>query len=296
MRQAIAAAHEYSVFLDRSRDTPGAALQASLVTQGCIDKAKGISAGGAVYNFCNWNAIGIANLADSLCAVRTLAFEERCLTLQHLADVLAADWDGHEPLRQKALNALPHFGNDDDTVDAIAADIVKAAAAIFREHTPYRGGQYTLGTLAGYENAHIDFGHKTGATLDGRRGGEPFASSLCAAPGRDRRGVTAMLNSVAKIPHHLLPTSTTVNVMLDRRLPTGQAGVEKVASLIAGHFRSGGQQFQFTFVDREILLAARKQPDRHANLMVRVAGYSAPFIALPANVQDEVLQRVVHGL
>jgi len=297
MRDTVAAMHEYSEYLDSNRAVPaGAWLEASLVTQGCIENARGLLQGGAVYNYCNWDAIGIANLADSLAAVRQLVFEQQRLTLAELVDVLRADWAGHEPLRQAVAGSEERFGNDNDVVDTVAADIIRTLAELLKTKTPFRGGLYTLGTLAGYENAHVEFGTKTGATPDGRRAGESFASSLAPAPGRDRRGVTAMLNSVAKMPHRLLPTSTTVNLSLDRRLLDDDTGVAKIASLIEGHFRSGGQQCQFTFYGRDELLQARAEPEKHGHVMVRVAGYSAPFVTLDEVTQDEIIARTGYAL
>jgi formate C-acetyltransferase len=181
-------------------------------------------------------------------------------------------------------------------VDEIAAQIIEVFAKILKRRTPFRGGEYTLGTLAGGENMHIEFGRVTGATPDGRKAGEAFADSLAASQGRDRHGVTAMLNSVAKIPHSLLPTSTTVNVKMDPKLLGSDDGIEKIAALINGHFTSGGQQLQFNFYNRDMLLEAKRNPEKHANLMVRVAGYSAPFISLWDDLQDEIISRTEHNL
>ncbi len=297
MDSAAAAAHEFSLDRDRRQaEIPGGILPASLVTNDCIERCLGYTQGGARYNFCNWDAIGIVNLADSLAAIRRLVYDEKALTLAELADILRANWQGHEPLRLRILNKLPHFGNDHPEADSLVARIIESLAAILRRRTPFRGGTYTLGTLAGGENMHIEFGRVTGATPDGRRAGEPLADSLAAAQGRDRRGLTAMLNSVASLPHHLLPTSTTVNVKLDPKLLASEAGIEKVAALIEAHFRSGGQQLQFNFYDRETLLEAKRCPEKHAGLMVRVAGYSAPFISLWEDLQDEIIARTEHGV
>ena len=122
----------------------------------------------------------------------------------------------------------------------------------------------------------------------------PFADSVGAAQGRDRQGITSTLNSVSKLPHRLLPTATTLNVKLDPKLLEDENGIEKVASLIESHFTSGGQQIQFNFYDHETLLDAKKHPEKHANLMVRVAGYSAPFISLWDDLQDEIIARTGH--
>ena len=271
-------------------------LLASLVTRDCIEDGRGFFAGGARYNFCNWDVIGVANLADSLVAIRRLVFEEHTLTLEQLVEILAADWDGHEPLRRRVLNELPHFGNDDSEADDLAAQVIETFAAIIKRRKPFRGGEYILGTTAGGENMHVEFGRVTGATPDGRRAGESLADSIGPAHGRDRRGVTAMLNSVAKLPHRLLPTAVTLNVKLDPTLLKTEEGVEKVAALIQAHFQSGGQQLQFNLVDREMLLDAKRNPERHSDLMVRVAGYCAPFTSLWDDLQDEIIARTGHGL
>jgi formate C-acetyltransferase len=155
---------------------------------------------------------------------------------------------------------------------------------------------YNLGTLGGYENAHIEFGMKTGATVDGRRAGVSFASSLGPAAGRDRQGPTAMLNSVARLPHVWLPTSVTVNLTIDPSLLEHNEGIGQLASLIEAHFLSGGQQLQLTLVDQKTLQAARARPADYAHLMVRVAGYAAPFVSLDDATQKEIMARTAHTL
>ncbi|MEW6755899.1 MAG: pyruvate formate lyase family protein [Candidatus Latescibacterota bacterium] len=291
------AAHVASVARDeRAAQEPGGGLAASLVVGDCIERACGYTQGGARYNFCNWDIIGLANLADSLAAIHALVFRQRALTLAELVAVLGADWAGHETLRRRVVSQCPHFGNDEPQVDALASRLVETFSALLKQHRPFRGGEYILGTTAGGENMHIEFGRVTGATPDGRRAGEPLADSLGASQGRDLRGVTALLNSVARLPHGLLPTATTLNVKLDPKLLAGEGGVEKIAALIDGHFRSGGQQCQFNLVDRELLLEARRCPQEHGDLMVRVAGYSAPFTSLWEDLQDEIIARTGHCL
>ena len=290
-------AHQASLARDRqAAEEPGGNLTASLVVDDCIEKVCGYTQGGARYNFCNWDVIGLANLVDSLMAIRRFVYASDTLTLPGLAETLRLDWSGCESLRLNTLNRHPHFGNDLDEVDELAARLIETFAAILKKRTPFRGGEYILGTTAGGENMHIEFGRVTGATPDGRRAGEPLADSLGAAQGRDRQGVTALLNSVSRLPHRLLPTATTLNVKLDPALLADEAGVGKVAALIRSHFLSGGQQCQFNMVDREMLLDAKQNPEKHADLMVRVAGYSAPFASLWGDLQDEIIARTGHAL
>ena len=167
---------------------------------------------------------------------------------------------------------------------------------ILKRRIPFRGGEYILGTTAGGENMHIEFGRVTGATPDGRHDGETLADSLGAAQGRDRLGVTALLNSVARMTNKLLTTATTLNLKLDPRHIADNEGVARIDDLIRGHFRAGGQQCQFNMVDREMLLEARRHPEQHSDLMVRVAGYSAPFTSLWEDLQDEIIARPEHQI
>jgi formate C-acetyltransferase len=297
LRYVALGAHRAAVARDRqAAGLPGGNLIASLVVSDCIENVQGYTQGGARYNHCNWNVIGIANLADALAAIREQVFEDQALTLAEFVEILDTNWQGHEALRRRVLNRLAHFGNDQDDVDGLAAQVIEACSVALKAHTPYRGGEYVLGTTAGGENMHIEFGRVTGATPDGRLDGEPLADSLGATQGRDRQGVTALLNSVAKLPHALLPTATTLNVKLDPKLLEGESAIDKIATLIEGHFISGGQQCQFNLVNREMLIEAKRCPEKYGDLMVRVTGYSAPFTALWPSLQDEIIARTEHAL
>ena len=290
-------AHRASLARDRrAAEEPGGNLAASLVVGDCIENGRGYTQGGARYNFCNWDVIGIANLVDSLVVISRFVFASGMLKMADLAEMMRRNWSCSETLRQQAVNRYPHFGNDLEEVDEMAVRLIETFSAILKKRTPFRGGEYILGTTAGGENMHVEFGRVTGATPDGRRDGEPLADSLGAAQGRDREGVTALLNSVARLPHALLPTATTLNVKLDPHLIADETGVAKIASLIRGHFSAGGQQCQFNLVDREMLLEAKRNPEQYGDLMVRVAGYSAPFTALWEDLQDEIIARTGHAL
>jgi len=296
MTESVDCLHELSFALDRQRAAQNWWMENSLLTEPCIERARSIADGGALYNYCNWDAIGIANLADAFYVLKKLVFERKELSLSEAVGISRSDWKGFEDLRRRLLNSKEFFGNGNHEVDEIAAEIIKETDLQFQRHKPFRGGRYTLGTLAGYENAHIDFGAGTMATIDGRRAGEPFASSIGPAPGRDKKGITAMLNSVASLPHKLLPTSTTLNVSIDPKMLDKPEGVERFASLIEAHFKSGGQEIQVTLADAEILKEAQREPERHSSLMVRVAGYSAKFNSLDKNVQDEIITRTLNSL
>ncbi len=292
MEWLVALAHEGALARDISAANDPM-LPASLAVHDCIEKARGYTQGGARYNFCNWNAIGLANVTDALMAIKQQVFDEEQVTLPELRAALASSWDGFTDLRQRMRRA-PAFGNDQDEVDELASRIVTRLDALFQQYTPFRGGSYILGTTAGGENMHIEFGRVTGATADGRRDGDTLVDSIGAVQGRDIQGVTALLNSVAKLPHFLLPTATTLNVKLEPKILATEEGVAMVAQLIRAHFLSGGQHFQVNLVDRETLLDARAHPELHQNLLVRVAGYSAQFVSLWDDLQEEIISRTGH--
>jgi pyruvate-formate lyase len=290
-------AHTNSIARDKeAAEIPGGNLCASLVVNDCIENTLGYTQGGARYNHCNWDIIGLANLADSLTTIRRLVFDEKELTLPQLVSILESDWEGHEVMRSLAVNRHSHFGNDEEGIDDTASRIIEVFSGIMKRRTPFRGGEYILGTTAGGENMHVEFGRMTGATPDGRLAGTTLADSVGAAHGRDRNGVTAMLNSVARLPHSLLPTATTLNVKLDPKLLENATGISKIAALLEAHFLAGGQQMQFNMVTREMLEEARRNPEEHAGLTVRVAGYSAPFTSLWEDLQDEVMARTGHEM
>ena len=288
------AGHAHTASLSRDRAAAvDPLLTASLAVHDCIEQARGYTQGGARYNFCNWNVIGLANVTDALMAIKQHVYDEGQVTLPELRAALASDWNGFAELRQRMRRAAA-FGNDADEVDALAARIITRLDELFKQYTPFRGGCYILGSTAGGENMHIEFGRVTGATPDGRRDGETLVDSIGAVQGRDMQGVTALLNSVAKLPHHLLPTATTLNVKLDPKVLESEDGVAKIAQLIRAHFLAGGQHFQVNLVDRETLLDARAHPERYQNLLVRVAGYSAQFVCLWDDLQEEIISRTIH--
>jgi len=288
--------HGYSFLADQHRAKLPMWMSESLLTEGCIEKARGLSQGGATYNYSNWDAIGIGNLADAFYTIKTLVFEEKALSLTEFLEVLKDDWSQAKALRTRVVNSHKLFGNANPEVDQIAAGIIQEISAQFALYKPFRGGCYTLGTLAGYENAHVEFGSKTMATFDGRFAGESFAASLGPVPGHDRSGITAMLSSVSSLPNHLLPTSTTVNITIDPKLLSTDAGVHCFASLIEAHFKSGGLELQITIADAQLLKEAQREPEKYSSLMVRVAGYSANFNSLEKPVQDEIINRTVNSL
>lgn len=239
------------------------------------------------------NPIGMINVADSLAAIRKLVFDDRIVTGQELAELLAANWVGTrgEFVRLQAL-AAPKYGNDDDYVDQLAARLYAYWERKVTSLTTVYGGRFiaaaiTIGTANWPGGAH------TGATPDGRHAGESLAEeSLTPMRGRDRNGLDAVLRSALKIDQ-----ARWQSMSLELRLPPGllttPEGLAQVATAVRDYFRDGGKHVQFNVVSRETLSHARRNPDQHRDLIVRIGGCSAYFTQLPGPVQQDLEEQAV---
>lgn len=287
--------HRTAERTDRERAGTDHLLAVSLFTEDCIARAESVAAKGARYNGCNYDVNGIVNLADSMVAVRRLVYEQKRLTLEQFAEILKRNWKGAEALRKEVREKLPHFGNDNPEADSEAAKVLHGVIAEFQSRVPWRGGTYNLGTLGGYENAHVMLAQKTGATPDGRLDGEAFASGLSPTAGFDREGPTSMLNSVLALPLGEFCTSTIVNLTLSSSLLSTAEGIQKATQLIETYLKRGGIQIQITVADKAFLLKAEKNPELFPELMVRVSGYSARFLSLDPAVRAEIVRRTCYS-
>ncbi|OPZ29667.1 MAG: Benzylsuccinate synthase alpha subunit [Lentisphaerae bacterium ADurb.BinA184] len=268
-------------------------LYRTFFTRDCVRRRKSFEAGGARYNWSVVSYQGIANLIDGLAAVRTCVFERGRIPAADLLAALSRDFEGYEALRQE-LFAAPKFGNDDDTVDRPGAEVIRFAWERLLAHQPPRGGRYLPSCIlfTTYHGAGLE----VGATPDGRRAREVLTDSVGAAQGRDVSGPTALLNSVAKLPLSLAIGTPVLNVRFQKRLMADPQGRRTITALVRTFFARGGMQIQFSALDREEMLAAQREPTKHADLIVRIGGYSEYFVALPPALQASVIARTEHGL
>ncbi len=263
----------------------------SLLIDDCIDNVREYNDGGARYNWCVVNVMGLANVVDSLAALREAVYERGDVSVPTLLAALAADFVGHEDLRRR-LEACPHFGNDNSAADDLAADISAYVFHEFRRHAPWRGGRYVPACLMFVTYAH--YGKPVGATPDGRHAGEPIADSAGAMQGRDRSGPTALLRSVSRIRHHLAPGTLVVNARFAHKYFTQPDTREKLTGLIRTYFDLGGMQLQVNVVDQQTLQDAYEHPERHGDLILRVGGYSEYWTRLDDDLRRSILQRIEH--
>jgi pyruvate formate-lyase/glycerol dehydratase family glycyl radical enzyme len=238
------------------------------------------------------NPIGMVNVGDSLAAIKKLVFDEGRVSLADLQQALEADWIGYEELQDLCLEA-PKYGNDDDSVDVIVADLYRFwAETTLTFRTPYGAPQQPTAISI---TSHQPGGALTGATPDGRHAGEILADgTMSPMQGRDTSGPTAVLRSAMKIDQHPYQ-ATLLNMKFHPTALESEADRRKLGALIKTYFAKGGKHIQFNVVDSRELRAAQKEPDKHRDLVVRVAGYSAYFVQLPDTVQEEIIRRSEHS-
>ncbi len=263
----------------------------SLLIDDCIARGRDYHDGGARYDTTYIQGVGLGTVTDALAAVRDLVFARGAVAMPDLLAALRDDFRGHEPLRQRLLRRAPKYGNDDDAADDVMRRIFEAYFAAIDGRPNTKGGRYRINLLP--TTVHVYFGSVTGATPDGRRAGEPLSEGISPVQGADRRGPTAALRSAAKLDH-VRTGGTLLNQKFTPRLLEGEEGLERLVQLVRGYFRLDGHHVQFNVVDAATLRAAQRDPDRHRDLIVRVAGYSDYFCDLGRALQDEIIARTEH--
>ena len=275
----------------RQRAQTGCFPLASCFTDDCLATGVDIDRGGARYNWVENSFVGLANLVDGLMAVRRLVYETEELTLASLRAALRADFRDREPLRQRILNRLPSYGNDDDEVDALAVQWAHFLQEITASHTvgshPYVPGFFCW-------VMHKRFGAVTGATPDGRKAGFPLADGAGAAQGRERRGPTASVRSTTKWDHRKALGGLVHNIKISQRALTSDDDLRALQGLIETYLNRGGFQMQVNVVSSDVLRSAQEHPEEYADLLVRVAGYSDYFVRLDPELQADLIARTEH--
>ncbi len=261
----------------------------SLCVEDCFDAGRDITTGSARYNFTGVQGVGMADVADSLAALNQLVFEEKKLSMSELVDALRDGFDDAEPLRQMLLNKAPKYGNDNKFVDEYAQLVARIYSEEVEKHTNKRGGSFIAGMYS--VTTHVPFGAFTGALPSGRMPTTPLSNGASPAMGAPKSGLTAALSSVASVDYTLYPNGVAYTLGLDPSFVSGEEGLDSLVFLFKSHFELGGMQIQFNMMDTEVLLDAQRNPDEYRNLVVRVAGYSAYFVDLCKDVQDDIIGR-----
>ncbi len=262
----------------------------SIMYEGCMEHGCDVSAGGAMYNFgpgVVWS--GLATYADSMAAIKKLVYDDKKYTLEQLNEALKADFVGYEQIRKDCLDA-PKYGNDDDYADNIAADIISFTE---KEHRQYKTLYSVLshGTLSISNNTPL--GQITGASANGRKAWLPLSDGISPTQGADFKGPTAIIKSVSKMSCDNMNIGMVHNFKLMAGLLDTPEGENGIITLLRTASQMGNGEMQFNYLSNETLLEAQKHPEQYRDLIVRVAGYSAFFVELCKDVQDEIISRTM---
>ena len=264
----------------------------SLFFQGCIEKAKSLTQGAADTVIASPMYMGITNVIDSLIVVKQFVFDEKLVTMQELVRALEANWQGYEELRSLILKKGDFFGNDTERSNSVAQGLYQSLYEYLKDKTNLFGYHFLVGDLFGNHPHYKWFGERMKATPDGRYAKEALNFGLGQSEGRDREGLTALLNSIAKVdPNAIGCGSTVTNLMIEEQLIKNDENFEKTVNMLETYFKLGGVHFQLTYVSKEDLMNAKVTPDNYKSLRVRVSGFSEYFVKLNEDIQDEVIER-----
>ena len=275
----------------------------SALCEDCIGRGLTLKEGGAVYDYISGLQVGIANLADSLAAIKKLVFEEKKLTPAQLWDALECDFAGEEGerIRQMLINDAPKYGNDDDYVDRL---IVEAYDSYIDEIRKYPNTRFGRGPIGGIRyagtssiSANVGQGRGTLATPDGRHAGEPLAEGCSPSHAMDKNGPTAVFKTVSKLRTEEITGGVLLNQKVTPTLLSKEENKQKLILLVRTFFDLlHGYHVQYNVVSRETMLDAQIHPEDHRDLIVRVAGYSAFFNVLSRQTQDDIIARTEQTL
>jgi len=266
----------------------------SSMMEDCMKKGMDFDTGGCRYNETDFQLSSLTDAADAFYSIKRLVYDEKRLSLRELVDILNANWEGHEALRQEILNEFPKFGNDVDEVDRIAADILKYYTREVKKHRNSFDGPYRarISSALGY----IILSQILGASADGRRARDVYTDNLSPRAGADKNGPTAVIRSCSKLDFSECAGGAVLDLKFHpSALRTGE-GREKFAALLKSFFQLGGMQVQINVLDNSVLLDAKSHPEKYRDLIVRVWGFSTYFVSLPEKYQDHIIQRSVMGL
>jgi formate C-acetyltransferase len=241
-----------------------------------------------------WDPIGSGTAIDSLSALKKLIYDDAAITMDQMLDALANNFEGMDLLHRKCLNA-PKFGNNDPYADDIGRDLENFFRSISNNYTNISGGKLDVRYVP--VTSHVPLGRIVSALPNGRKAGEPLSEGMSPSQGCDAKGPTASLLSVAhtKATKFQEGGEGVLNMKLSPQAVAGEAGTKVLAALIRTWCDLKIWHIQFNIVNTSTLKAAQLNPEKYRNLLVRVAGYSAYFVDLSPNLQDEIIRRTEHG-
>lgn len=265
----------------------------STVIDSCLEKGLDVTKGGAKYNLSGIQMIQVANLADSLAAIKKLVYDDKLISKHELLESLQADFKGHEITQTMLLNKVPKYGNDVKWVDELGSKWAGYFRERMKDYTNYRGGPYHTGMYT--VSAHVPMGENVGASPDGRNALTPLADGgMSPVYGRDLAGPTAVLKSVSRMKNSYTTNGGLLNMKFLPEFFKTETGRNKFENFLRAFVDLEIPHIQFNVVRREDLLDAKIHPERHKSLTIRVAGYTAYFVELAGKLQDEIIERTAY--
>ena len=265
-------------------------IYCSLLLDDCMAKGQDSAAGGSRYNYCGVQGVGAPDVGDALEAIDKLVFREKRFTMAELLALLETDFAGNEQAQAVLLHDAPKYGNDIDEVDQYVRYAAEFYCLEVAKHKEARGGKFRPGLYC--VSANTPIGRNVGAMANGRKAATPLADGgVSPKQGADECGPTAVFLSVSKLNWSLVTNGADLNMKLLPSLAKTEADRVKLAQMIRGYFAAGGMHVQFNIISDEILRDAQLHPEDHRNLVVRVAGYSAFFVDLDVEIQNEIISR-----
>ena len=265
----------------------------SSVIDDCLENGLDVTKGGAKYNLSGIQMIQIANLADSLAAMKQLVYDDQVIDAKELLAALQSDFKGYEIIQTMLLNKVPKYGNDVEWVDSLGAKWAEYFRSRMKDYTNYRGGPYHTGMYT--VSAHVPMGENVGASPDGRNALTPLADGgMSPVYGRDLKGPTAVLKSVSRLNNSLTTNGGLLNMKFLPEFFETKNGMNKFENFLRAFVDLKVPHIQFNVVRREDLEDAQIRPQLHKSLTIRVAGYTAYFVELAHKLQDEIIERTTY--
>lgn len=264
-------------------------IYCSLLLDDCMEKGMDCTAGGSRYNYCGVQGVGAPDVGDALMAILQVVFRDKKISMQRLTELLRTDFENAEFERQMLCKA-PKYGNDTDEVDNLVRQVAEFYCIEVQKQVEWRGGKFRAGLYC--VSANTPIGRQTGAMANGRKACAPLADGgISPKQGADTNGPTAVFLSASKLNLSLVSNGVDLNMKLLPTLSETDESRTKLAQLVQGYFAAGGMHVQFNIISDSILRQAQKHPDQYRNLVVRVAGYSAFFVDLDVDIQNEIISR-----
>jgi len=266
-------------------------ITGSCFSVGCMEKGKLLQQKGSDHHYSAVGVSGIANVIDSMAVMEECIFNKKLLTMDELIHLVDTNFEGKEDMRQLLLNKAPKFGNDNEQVDKFSYWLVDSIDTSMKRFKDGHGGDFTV--LVATQAYNVEMGKLTNATPDGRLANTPLADNASPSPGLDVKGPTAVVNSLAYSDQLIPQSGLLLNQRFDPTVVAGEKGLDIIETVFRTHFDQDGFHIQINVLDDETLRAAQKEPDKYKNIIVRVAGYSAYFVGLSEEIQNNIIDRTI---